>query len=351
MSDAVCGPSNALQDLRKNASVDRTLQQDRLATQQPQGHGFRSQTPRDGILDPEFAAFEAGYDINPLEYTAQHPANYGAPAQHREAAPPSANWASDFQRLNIAGPAQPQMQGPPSANWASDFQRLKIAGPAQPQMQGPPAYKQVSYREWQEEFMRQQNRSQQASAHLQNHPIANRGYLPALTPNYSMGNAFALQRQASQAEPARQVTPAQQYDEAAFAAAFQQAQADMESQEIETAQSTEEYWWEQEAEKITGTPVTDATDESDAPVYEQNEPAQQSEPVTIRIGSDNINDSQNRVHNADALAHTAGELLNGISHEQSDKFKQSNFLALMRRIRDREVEVQGDEFREVGNNM
>lgn len=37
MSDGVCGPSNALQDLRKNASVDRTLQQDHLVARQPQG--------------------------------------------------------------------------------------------------------------------------------------------------------------------------------------------------------------------------------------------------------------------------------------------------------------------------
>lgn len=34
MADAVCGPSNALQNFQKHASVDRTLQQDRLVTRQ-----------------------------------------------------------------------------------------------------------------------------------------------------------------------------------------------------------------------------------------------------------------------------------------------------------------------------
>ncbi|KAJ5719519.1 hypothetical protein N7493_007097 [Penicillium malachiteum] len=325
MSDGVCGPSNALQDLRKNASVDRTLQQDRLTARQPQGQGFRSQTPQDGILDPEFAAFEAGYDhtlLPPPEYAAHHSAHhsaqYHAPAQRPVAAPPSANWANDFQRLNIAGPAQPQMQGPPIAQ-------------AQPQAQGG----------WHEEFMRQQTRSQQASAHLQNPQITNRGYQPTFGPraNYPMGNPFALQRQASQAAPVNQTAPVQQYDEAAFAAAFDKAQADMESQETETAQSTEQQLNEEELAKMPETPLTDEHFESVAPVHEQ------------RIGSDNIpGGSQNTVHSADALAHTAGELLEGISHEQSDKFQQSNFLALMRRIRDREVEVQGDEFREVGHN-
>lgn len=35
MGDALCGPSNALQNFQKHASVDRTLQQDRLTSRQP----------------------------------------------------------------------------------------------------------------------------------------------------------------------------------------------------------------------------------------------------------------------------------------------------------------------------
>jgi len=34
MADALCGPSNALQSFQKHASVDRTLQQDRLTSRQ-----------------------------------------------------------------------------------------------------------------------------------------------------------------------------------------------------------------------------------------------------------------------------------------------------------------------------
>jgi len=36
MADALCGPSNALQTFQKQTSVDRTLQQDRLAARQAQ---------------------------------------------------------------------------------------------------------------------------------------------------------------------------------------------------------------------------------------------------------------------------------------------------------------------------
>lgn len=35
MGDALCGPSNALQNFQKHASADRTLQQDRLTSRQP----------------------------------------------------------------------------------------------------------------------------------------------------------------------------------------------------------------------------------------------------------------------------------------------------------------------------
>lgn len=45
---------------------------------------------------------------------------------------------------------------------------------------------------------------------------------------------------------------------------------------------------------------------------------------------------------ADDLARTAGQLLDSVRHDQSQKFQDSNFLALMRQLRDREVRVEGD---------
>ena len=35
MTEALCGPSNPLQNIQKHAGVDRTLQQDRLAFNRP----------------------------------------------------------------------------------------------------------------------------------------------------------------------------------------------------------------------------------------------------------------------------------------------------------------------------
>lgn len=122
--------------------------------------------------------------------------------------------------------------------------------------------------------------------------------------------------------------PADTFDESAFEAAFEQARADMEGIA------------EQDGENVE----SDQTVATEA-VSDEN----------IRIGSDNIpqvdqREPNQRANDADELARTAGQLLDSVSHEQNQKFKESSFLALMRRIRDREIQVEGDEFREVSTS-
>lgn len=74
----------------------------------------------------------------------------------------------------------------------------------------------------------------------------------------------------------------------------------------------------------------------------------------IRIGSDRILDEsvEDEEDNkgkkeADELARTAGQLLDNVKHDQSQKFQQSSFLSLMRHLRDREVYVEGDKLVDV----
>ena len=73
-----------------------------------------------------------------------------------------------------------------------------------------------------------------------------------------------------------------------------------------------------------------------------------------RVGSDRILDktfdemqANEGVNDADELARTAGQLLDNLKHDQSQKFQESNFLSLMRQLRDREVRVEGDKLVEV----
>lgn len=68
---------------------------------------------------------------------------------------------------------------------------------------------------------------------------------------------------------------------------------------------------------------------------------------TERLGADLIHDprdqeQQGAQDDPDALARTAGQLLDSVKDNQSDKFQNSQFLQLMRQLRDHEVTVQGD---------
>ena len=74
------------------------------------------------------------------------------------------------------------------------------------------------------------------------------------------------------------------------------------------------------------------------------------EPVDhIRIGSDRILDEAqtrteegNDTDDGEELARTAGHLLEKVQGDSSQKFQESNFLTLMRQLRDREARVEGN---------
>lgn len=158
-------------------------------------------------------------------------------------------------------------------------------------------------------------------------------FQPSMVPSYPMYHHTPMNaHQAPQETRPASVAPAEQFDESAFEAAFEQARADMELQEADAPTELE-----QQLSAIDEDDTVEALAED------------------IRIGSDTIpqtdqQDPQTQNHDADELAQTAGQLLDNLRHDQSDKFQQSSFLALLRRIRDREVQVEGDEFREVSSN-
>lgn len=165
-------------------------------------------------------------------------------------------------------------------------------------------------------------------------PQMHGAYQPSFAPGYQMYGSSMNQMQPPQGMQTEHQHHTQQFDESAFEAAFDQARADMELQAVDVAQQdTQKHLQETNEVEIT-------------------EPVAQEQ---IRLGSDLIpqsdqQDPETQSRDADELARTAGQLLDSVRNEQSQKFQQSNFLALMRRIRDREVEVAGDDFREVSTN-
>ena len=53
---------------------------------------------------------------------------------------------------------------------------------------------------------------------------------------------------------------------------------------------------------------------------------------------------------ADELARTAGQLLDNLKDERSEKFQHSKFMELMRQLRDKEVRVEGDKMVDVSSS-
>jgi len=137
------------------------------------------------------------------------------------------------------------------------------------------------------------------------------------------GMSQSQYRQPEQMQPA-----AESFDEEAFARAFDQA-ASAETRDLEISQAQDE-------------PIL--LNESAEAFMHSNEAHSQE-----RLGADLIHDPDGNVDqdapsqaDPDALSRTAADLLERVKDNTSDKFQNSQFLQLMRHIRDKEVVVEGD---------
>ncbi|KIV94664.1 hypothetical protein PV10_02408 [Exophiala mesophila] len=318
MADALCGPSNPLQNLQKHTQIDRTLQQDRLvASRQSPSQGFRTHDPRTGSLDADFHAFE-----------------HSAPSPFQFQQPDFANAFPAFR---------PPSQTPALGGWANDFKNLNINEqpvPAQHFRTEAPLVRSSHTGSWHTEFMHQRSSASTPTTVSQGkqairEPQFN-NYTPSSMMNFSQPSfsmyqqnqmlPFQDQQQHQQLNPLSTDHQAQMSDvdfEAAFADALAHAQ-EMDQANLQN-QSQEE------------------------PISEVQYPEEK-----IKIGSDAIlyREKDQRTADqdkldADELARTAGQLLTSVQHDTSTKFQNSSFLDLMRRIRDREVEVQNNDLTNV----
>ncbi|KAK3716343.1 hypothetical protein LTR37_006493 [Vermiconidia calcicola] len=337
MSDALCGPSNPLQQFKQQSQLDRTLQQDRLTSRYSPAQGFRSANPNAGLLDPEFEAFQAGVpapDLPQFQPFHQRPPSLAGPAQQ------APSWATDFQRMQISSPPPSQQQyaphtGPSTANWAQGFQH-HISQAAPPRAQNAA-------------------QSPQAFQHM-----ARYGGMNGYQNNYAQPQyAPAVQSKGKEA-----VT--EQFDDAAFEQAFDQAREALTAEsaimdEMETdASLAYEYGastgnYEDSGRQLAGERNIQLEQEGELHHMEHFPPQDvfqrlESDPLAedmLRGDQDSAmheEAQEQKPHNDDdALALTAQELLQKVEHNQTDKFRNSQFLSLMRKLRDREVKVEGDQ--------
>ena len=186
---------------------------------------------------------------------------------------------------------------------------------------------------WHQDFLRQQNQPSTYQTLQQKTPAAQKysgwsyGYTGGLTPqHYNTLSPIAQQKQ-----PEREAEEV--YDEAAFEKAFDVAREEM--QRLDHSVHRKEI-------------------QVDARLHENKDQDSQAWLDHSRIGSDSILDEaqkggeeSNDADDAEELARTAGQLLENVKGDQSQKFQESNFLSLMRQLRDKEVRVEGDKLVDV----
>lgn len=314
----LCGPSNALQNFQKHSSVDRTLQQDRLQNRVQPNQAFRSNPASNAAsIDREFETFQAG---QPLQEQFHGNFNFGGPSQSF-VQPGPATWADDFQRLNISSIPSYLQRAPQQSHAAQSS--------------------------WHQDFLQQNHQTRQED-HGYNVPferlssiVPRQGqYQPMFGGGMYLGtDAFQTPLQHEPQIPQPQThQQVESFDEAAFARAFDEAaQAELAAQN--EASQREEVLLNESAENIMKEDLIYVDPALDQP----------------RIGADLIHDPQGKAdqhanEDADALSRTAGELLNKVSGNTSEKFANSQFLELMRQLRDKEVVVEGDRIVEAGDN-
>jgi hypothetical protein len=102
-------------------------------------------------------------------------------------------------------------------------------------------------------------------------------------------------------------------------------------------------------------PLTTALPRTDDPLWRELDAAGYTTATAPQQQEQQHQESQQqqqqpRDPDADEMAATAGRLLERVADNTSAKFQNSQFLALMRRLRDREVEVKGDGLVDVGSS-
>jgi len=430
MADALCGPSNPLQNFQKHTAADRTIQQDRLTARPspPQVSllqarcrkvltdvikSFRSSPGANaGILDAEFEAFQAGFSPGPRLPELQQFHNAIPTSFRNTALPPTAapGWASDFQQLQISGRQLPipQYQDSPqtslprsaSGGWrGADVQQhgvmTDIITGNSVQMRGTPSVNGQIRNDAREDYEREFiSRAQRSNRQLGGHALMdyqtqlelleerNRARLVSMQqgrerlketdgqevvtgsmsfqPGISewqqennnvvmmngtelLGPSVYRDRSDRPTSTTQQHEPRQRvedvFDDAAFERAFEAARSEMQHREQQRQKENLEL----------GQDVL--INESDERLLQSDHLVEQE-----RIGSDTIlHEARDEIQelqqsdDPDELARTAGQLLDSVKYDQSQKFQESNFLALMRRLRDREVRVEGDKVVEVSS--
>ncbi|KAI0601977.1 hypothetical protein F4775DRAFT_537804 [Biscogniauxia sp. FL1348] len=348
MADNTCGPSNAFKGLARHVDQDRTHQQDRVvAGPHHAGQAFRT-TPGDpAAANGHFAAFQGGNaplpgfgmpDMRPQPAFASRPSPYTPMQPVGRVQNGHGDWVNEFQRnLHLGETASPSLHRPSaSQNSAMGLGHRPTMGatyyPAPsmhqhmpPTMMGPAG------------VLSQHNGYLQGSmlvGAFNAQPQPHHGAVDMIDPLVQQqlddeftaamdnwmrenGNSEATTNAASvgvvDGVPAAQSTHSGIDTNAQAALAMHHAQMMQQSENVET--------------RPLGT--------EEAMLTHQSQPEQKA--------SDQSRPAETQPQVDTELARAAQQLVDSVSDNDSEKFRNSSFLQMMRRIAAEEVTVRGNE--------
>ncbi|KAI0540244.1 hypothetical protein GGR58DRAFT_154999 [Xylaria digitata] len=316
MADASCGSSNAFKGLARHIEQDHSHQQDRVGPGSQHQHpaqNFRS-APLNSSLTDQFGAFQQQNAALP-----QHPEPGWTGYSHPASLPSHPSHAVTFFPQQPA----PQPAGfAPSAGgtWVNDFQRMSFAdahaGPLHTQPPQGPIMGQPSMTDpIRSSFAVRQHPTPQPfqPSPMAFHPI-----------NHPFGTAQAVQASHNTQTP-EYISNTSAIDAAAEEAILQR--------EFEAAMDE---WMLQNG------PGAETSEQSEINAQDGDN-LKASPYVTSTESTEHDTPEEHSAEDRDELARAAAQLVESLAENETEKFKNSDFLALMRRIASQELTVQGND--------
>ncbi|KAI0477403.1 hypothetical protein GGR56DRAFT_637167 [Xylariaceae sp. FL0804] len=357
MNNDMCGPSNALKGLADHVDQDRSRQQDRLASgPQNAGQGFRSVQGHDAAAG-HFAAFQNGNVALPGE---------GAADMEVPLPGMQAGYAAHLYQFHPPQPVQPvRFDGGSSGDWAADFEQMNLNQP-QP---GLPGLQQSGFHPMMGPHAMVQGQPPMLQSNQVGRPMSPmvyhrpEGYVPYdMLANFGMPYATephfdtAAAYESSEQHPSHLARHHLMQYNLMQHNLMQQQQAEMDDQiaQQQRADMDEEFdnamaeWMNEHGPTATAANGSmeeqmQATDDLVGDATTTATLAVPAHELGTEQAQDAAKDGSADAGVDEAFAQAAQELVNAVSDNESDKFKNSKFLQIMRRAANRELVVQGDE--------
>lgn len=335
--DAACGPSNGVKSLQRHLDRDGSLHQSRIqqtdgvhGQQQFRGAPMREQVERANREHGEFLQQGSRRNLFAPVLSQQQQQQQFQGLQTNA-------WAQDF-RQSLPASQQPALHGHhPGASttsgsstmgaWGNEF----LAMTQQQQQQQPPQ---------QSQRLQMADPGIASNNHFANPSFQGSGFLgqPSLAPTLFSAQLPTTTMRTIGSDDVRLGS----MDQAAFSDAFAEAEASLAAAATITAATATETGLERDLslggtyDSLQSSLAQEllASEQSQAPRFS---PPQNDDTLSTESTLDTT--TGRRRDDDDALASTAGELIHALRDERADKFRKSNFMALMHRLRDGEVVV------------